>query len=111
MPRLSIFILMLVISSLGAAQEQTAPRDAYMPLFLMYSGDPSPERLQALQQFLDANNTPKEVIKDTLETVIYKLKTFILVALIIGILATIGLVTGFVYLIGVASGGDRDGRE
>ena len=76
MPRLSIFILMLVISSLGAAQEQTAPRDAYMPLFLMYSGDPSPERLQALQQFLDANNTPKEVIKDTLETVIYKLKTF-----------------------------------
>jgi hypothetical protein len=76
MPRLSIFILMLAISSLGAAQEQTAPRDTYMPLFLMYSGDPSPERLQALRQFLNANNTPKEVIKDTLETVIYKLKTF-----------------------------------
>ncbi len=49
---------------------------AYAPIFLMYSGDPSPERLQGLRQFLAANNTPKQVAKDAVETVIYKLKNF-----------------------------------
>lgn len=76
MQRLSVFLFLLGVIGTAAAQEQTAAHDAYMPLFLMYSGDPSPERLQGLQQFLNANHTPKEVIKDTLDTVIYKLKTF-----------------------------------
>lgn len=76
MQRLGIFIVLFGLGGTVAAQEQIAARDAYMPLFLLYSGDPSPQRLQGLQQFLDANHTPAEVIKDTLDTVIYKLKTF-----------------------------------
>lgn len=51
-------------------------QDAYTPIFLMYTGEPSPERLQGLRQFLAANNTPKPLIKETEETVIYKLKNY-----------------------------------
>lgn len=63
----------------GAATQPAPPLEtgaAYAPIFLMYSGDPSPERLQGLRQFLAANNTPKQVAKDAVETVIYKLKTY-----------------------------------
>ena len=67
----------VVLGASGAgAADQAAARDAYAPLFLLYSGDPSPERLQGLRQFLQAENLPKEVIQDTIDTVVYKLKTF-----------------------------------
>jgi hypothetical protein len=74
--KLSVFLFLLGAIGTASAQQESAADDAYMPLFLMYSGDPSPERLQGLRQFLSANNTPKEVVEDTLDTVIYKLKTF-----------------------------------
>ncbi len=76
MKRLNLFFFLLGAMGAATAQQQTAAVDAYMPLFLLYSGDPSPQRLQGLRQFLTANNTPKEVVEDTLDTVIYKLKTF-----------------------------------
>lgn len=63
------------MSGAGAAT-QLEPLDAYTPIYLMYSGEPSPERLQGLRQFLAANNTPKPIAKDAVDTVIYKLKNF-----------------------------------
>jgi hypothetical protein len=65
----------------GAAQaEPRAPApsagDAYLPLFVMYSGTPAPEQLLALRQFLATHDVPREVIRDTVQTVVYKLKTF-----------------------------------
>lgn len=63
---------------LGGAQTAAANESdaAYAPIFLMYSGEPSHERLQGLRQFLTANNIPKHVAKDAVDTVIYKLKKF-----------------------------------
>lgn len=60
----------------GAVAAAQAQQDAYTPIFLMYSGEPSPERLQGLRQFLAANNMPKQVAKDAVETVIHKLQNF-----------------------------------
>ena len=50
--------------------------DPYVPLYLMYSGDPSPARLQGLRQFLKSHNASDAVYEDTLDTVVYKLKTY-----------------------------------
>lgn len=67
---------MLYGMSAVAAPPQPETADAYAPIFLMYSGEPSPERMQALRQFLAANNTPKQVAKEAVDTVTYKLKMF-----------------------------------
>ena len=63
---------------LGGAQTAAAieSETAYAPIFLMYSGEPSLERLQGLRQFLSANNMPKHVAKDAVDSVIYKLNKF-----------------------------------
>ena len=58
------------------AATPTEASEAYAPIFLMYTGDASPARLQGLRQFLAAQNTPKQLMQETEETVIYKLKTF-----------------------------------
>ncbi len=50
--------------------------DPYLPLFVMYSGTPAPEQLLALRQFLATRDVPREVIRDTVQSVVYKLKTF-----------------------------------
>jgi len=76
-----IGVAAMLCSMSGLAAETVAPsvapsQEAYTPIFLMYSGEPSSERLQGLRQFLLANNTPKQLTNDTLETVIHKLKTF-----------------------------------
>lgn len=65
----------------GAAQADAgstaeAPADPYLPLFVMYSGNPGPQQLQALRQFLASRQVPGDAIRDALETVVYKLKTF-----------------------------------
>lgn len=72
---MSIWAMLWSMGSVAAAVEQ-APQEAYTPIFLMYSGEPSSERLQGLKQFLAANNTPKHIAKDTVETVMHKLKTY-----------------------------------
>lgn len=78
---LNSLALIAAIHSGGAqAQDFVAltptPDDSYTPLFLMYSGDPSPAKLQGLQQFLKANNASQEVAQDTLESVVFKLKNY-----------------------------------
>lgn len=55
------------------AERGTEP---YLPLFVMYSGSPSAQQLQVLQQFLVSNQLSGEVIQDALQTVAHKLKTF-----------------------------------
>ena len=40
----------------AAAAADPEPLAPYAPIFLMYSGEPSSERLQGLRQFLAANN-------------------------------------------------------
>ena len=69
-------LIVLLGSSSAYAATQTEPQDTYTPIFLMYSGEPSAERMQGLGQFLVANNTPQQVAKDAMDTVIYKLKMF-----------------------------------
>lgn len=67
----------LLLSAGGVlAAEAPSAQEAYSPIFLLYSGDPTPARLQGLQQFLQSKNVPKELIKDTVDTVVYKLKHF-----------------------------------
>lgn len=68
--------LLLGAGGVLAAEAPTAAQDAYSPIFLLYSGEPSPARLQGLRQFLQSNNASKELIKDTVDTVVYKLKQF-----------------------------------
>jgi hypothetical protein len=65
-----------MLCGMSGAAAATQPQEPYTPIFLMYSGEPSPERLQGLRQFLAANNTPQQVAKDAVESVIYKLKTY-----------------------------------
>lgn len=50
--------------------------EPYLPLFVMYSGSPSAQQMQVLQQFLASNQLPGEVIQDTLRTVAHKLRAF-----------------------------------
>ena len=72
-----IGVVSLLVGVNGAVAATVAiPEEGYTPIFLMYSGEPSFERLQGLRQFLAANNTPKQVAKETVESVIYKLRTF-----------------------------------
>ncbi|MDP1682002.1 MAG: hypothetical protein Q8L39_09545, partial [Burkholderiales bacterium] len=68
--------LLLGASGVLAAETPLAGQDAYSPIFLLYSGDPTPARLQGLRQFLQSTNASKELIKDTVDTVVYKLKHF-----------------------------------
>ena len=65
-----------LLACIGSAQAAAEPQEAYAPIFLMYSGEPSFERLQGLRQFLVANNAPPQVAQDAVESVIYKLKMF-----------------------------------
>jgi hypothetical protein len=61
------------------AQAESSPEpsaEPYLPLFVMYSGSPSAQQLQVLQQFLASNQLSGEVIQDALQTVAHKLKTF-----------------------------------
>lgn len=61
----------------AAAQSPDPGRDeAYLPLFVMYSGSASAQQLQVLRQFLASNQVPGEVIQDALETVAHKLDAF-----------------------------------
>jgi len=74
-----LWVLTLVFAlGPGPARAETGDDadGAYLPLFVMYSGNPAPQQLQALRQFLATNEVPGEVIRDTLETVVYKLNTF-----------------------------------
>lgn len=74
-----LFAALIHSSAYSASDTSVAPVVAdehYSPLFLMYSGEPSPARLQGLRQFLKANNASNEVSQDTLDTVVYKLKNF-----------------------------------
>ncbi len=73
---LNCIIAMLCCMGGAVAAEKPAAQEAYTPIFLMYSGEPSAERLQGLRQFLAANNTPKHIVADTLESVIHKLNTY-----------------------------------
>lgn len=57
-----------------AAEPPVAAQDAYSPIYLMYSGEPTPERLEGLQQFLKSKDASRELIKDTVDTVVYKLQ-------------------------------------
>lgn len=68
--------LLLGASGVLAAEAPIDAQEAYSPIFLLYSGDPTPARLQGLQQFLQSKNASKEAIKDTVDTVVYKLKHF-----------------------------------
>ncbi|MDP1680344.1 MAG: hypothetical protein Q8L39_01020 [Burkholderiales bacterium] len=68
--------LLLGASGVLAAEPPLARQEAYSPIFLLYSGDPTPARLQGLRQFLQSTNASKELIKDTVDTVVYKLKHF-----------------------------------
>ena len=70
---ISALLVFLSGAQTAAAIESEA---AYAPIFLMYSGEPSFERLQGLRQFLSANNMPKQVAKDAVDSVIYKLDKF-----------------------------------
>ena len=69
-------VVLIFGSSAALAASPSAPEEGYTPIFLMYSGEPSFERLQGLRQFLAANNTPKHIAKEAVESVIYKLKNF-----------------------------------
>ena len=53
----------------------SVPAD-YLPLFVMYSGTPHPRQLQDLKEFLLSSQVPGDTVKDTLETVVFKLNTF-----------------------------------
>lgn len=64
---------------LSPVRAEVAPeqrQDAYVPLFVMYSGSASPQQMQVLRQFLASNELSGDVIRDTLETVAYKLGAF-----------------------------------
>jgi hypothetical protein len=50
--------------------------DSYTPILLFYSGDPTPQHMQWVKDFLKSNKASKEVINETLETVVYKLNNF-----------------------------------
>lgn len=73
---IGLVAMLLGASGVSSAETPAAAQEAYSPIFLLYSGDPTPARLQGLRQFLQSNNASKEVIKDTVDTVIYKLKHF-----------------------------------
>ncbi len=66
--------LLLGTGGVLAVEPTIDAKDTYFPLYLMYSGEPTPERLQGLQQFLKSKDASKELIKDTVDTVVYKLK-------------------------------------
>jgi len=68
--------LFLGASGVWAAEAPIGSPDAYSPIFLLYSGESSPERMQGLKQFLQSENASKEQIQDTVDTVVYKLKHF-----------------------------------
>ena len=68
--------LLLGASGVWAVDASIDAAEAYSPIFLLYSGDPSPARLQGLKQFLQSENASKEQIKDTVDTVVYKLKHY-----------------------------------
>ncbi len=70
------FISNSAYSAPTASSTPGSTEENYTPLFLMYSGEPSPARLQGLRQFLKSNNASNEVYQDTLDTVVYKLKNF-----------------------------------
>lgn len=85
---LSILFSVLMFGGLSVACAEIAPeqrqedpysgqqKDAYVPLFVMYSGSASPQKMQVLRQFLASNEISGEVIRDTLETVAYKMGAF-----------------------------------
>lgn len=62
----------------GGASGQDLPDTAkgYTPIFMLYTGDPSPERLAGLRQFLKVNQVSQTVTAETLEVVAYKLRHF-----------------------------------
>jgi len=70
-----IGLVALLLSASGVLAAEAPPvQESYSPIFLLYSGDPTPARLQGLQQFLQSKNASKELIKDTVDSVVYKLK-------------------------------------
>lgn len=73
---ISFVALLLGTSGVLAAEDPIAAQETYSPIFLLYSGDPTPAHLQGLQQFLQSKNASKELIQDTVDTVVYKLKHF-----------------------------------
>ena len=68
--------LILGASGVWASEVPMPSPETYSPIFLLYSGDSSPERLHGLKQFLQSENASKKLIKDTVDTVVYKLKHF-----------------------------------
>lgn len=68
--------LLLGASAVLAAEPPSAGQEVYSPIFLLYSGEPTPARMQGLKQFLQSKNASKELINDTVDTVVYKLKHF-----------------------------------
>lgn len=75
--RAYIGVLAYLVGASGVfAADTPAALEEYSPIFMLYSGEPTPARLQGLRQFLQAKNAPKEAIKDSVDSVIYKLKHF-----------------------------------
>ena len=52
--------LLLGASGVLAAEAPIDAQEAYSPIFLLYSGDPTPARLQGLQQFLQSKTHPRK---------------------------------------------------
>jgi hypothetical protein len=67
--------LMAALLSGGAGAQDIADA-GYMPMYMLYTGDPSPARLAGLRQFLERNQMPQAVTSETLDIVAYKLRQF-----------------------------------
>ena len=60
----------------GAQSASTYSKGGYTPILLFYSGEPTPQHMQWVKDFLKSNKASKQVINETLETVVYKLNNF-----------------------------------
>ncbi len=70
----AIGLCALLASGPTAAEGPRA--EQYTPIYLMYSGTPSTAQLADLREFLEAQAAPAPVVRDTIETVVYKLAKF-----------------------------------